>query len=123
MPYINPKTVVAPKHRVRDVRIVFDAGEVEKSWSVAELKWNEEEVFGVRWNGDSGSQKGTPVAHGNPTWFILPNEIAEAVRNMVERLKENREATLLEGYRQMAADSEREAEADEWTEGLIGDAY
>ncbi|HYD64804.1 hypothetical protein [Azospirillum sp.] len=26
------------------------------------------------------------------------------------------------GYRAMAADEEREAEADEWSEGLIGDA-
>jgi hypothetical protein len=30
---------------------------------------------------------------------------------------------LLDGYRQMAADQEQEAEAEEWTEGLIGDAY
>ncbi len=27
-----------------------------------------------------------------------------------------------EGYRQMAADEEHEAEAREWSEGLIGDA-
>jgi len=28
---------------------------------------------------------------------------------------------LEEAYREMAADEEREREADEWTEGLIGD--
>jgi hypothetical protein len=33
------------------------------------------------------------------------------------------EASLLDGYRQMAADEEQEAEAEEWTEGLIGDSY
>jgi predicted CopG family antitoxin len=32
------------------------------------------------------------------------------------------EAALLEGYRQMAADAEGEAEASEWVEALIGDA-
>ncbi|HZZ86876.1 MAG TPA: hypothetical protein VFE13_00950 [Caulobacteraceae bacterium] len=31
------------------------------------------------------------------------------------------EAALLEGYRQMAADSRGEAEASEWVEGLLGD--
>lgn len=30
---------------------------------------------------------------------------------------------LMEAYRQMGADELREAEAEEWTEGLIGDAY
>jgi hypothetical protein len=32
------------------------------------------------------------------------------------------ETILKAGYREMAADHEREAEADEWCEGLIGDA-
>jgi hypothetical protein len=34
-----------------------------------------------------------------------------------------REAALAEGYRQMAADREQEAEAEEWTEELVGDAF
>lgn len=34
-----------------------------------------------------------------------------------------KEADLAEGYRQMAADVEREAEATEWIEALIGDAF
>jgi len=31
------------------------------------------------------------------------------------------QAALIEGYRQMAADGEQEAEAEEWAEALIGD--
>lgn len=34
-----------------------------------------------------------------------------------------KQAALAEGYKLMAADREREAEAEEWAEGLIGDAY
>jgi hypothetical protein len=30
---------------------------------------------------------------------------------------------LVSAYREMAADHEREAEAEQWCEGLIGDAY
>jgi len=33
------------------------------------------------------------------------------------------EAAFLEGYRQMAADKERETEAEEWAEAMIGDAF
>ena len=32
------------------------------------------------------------------------------------------EERLLAGYREMAADQQREVEAEEWTEGLIGGA-
>lgn len=31
------------------------------------------------------------------------------------------QAAMLQGYRDMAADEAREREADEWTDGLIGD--
>jgi hypothetical protein len=30
---------------------------------------------------------------------------------------------LADGYRQMAADQKQEAEAEEWTEALVGDAF
>jgi hypothetical protein len=123
MPYIDPKTVIAPKHRVESVRVVFDTGEVEGSWSLAELKFDKKETLGIRWNGDRGSQNGTPVAHGNPVWFILPDEIQEAVLNAAQQTSKTKEDALVEGYKMMAADRKREAEADEWTEGLIGDAY
>jgi hypothetical protein len=34
----------------------------------------------------------------------------------------DRETDLEAGYREMAADHKREADAEEWCEGLIGDA-
>lgn len=123
MPYIDPNSVIAPKHRVRNVRVIYDAGEIEGSWSVVELEFDERDALGLRWNGDRDSMKGTPLAHGNPTWFILPDDVADAVRQKAEALSRGKTDPLLEGYRQMAADQEQEAEAEEWTEGLIGDAY
>jgi hypothetical protein len=66
---------------------------------------------------------GVPTATAHPVWFILPDDIAGAVCDLVEGLKRKEEAALLEGYRQLAADLEQEVEAEEWTEGLIGDAY
>jgi hypothetical protein len=121
--YHDPKTVLSPKDRVKSVEVVFDAGPVDASWSVARLNWDDSPVVGIRWNGDQTSTKGLPQARGNPAWFILPEDIADAVLEKAMELKRKEAESLLDGYRQMAADQEQEAEAEEWTEGLIGDAY
>lgn len=34
----------------------------------------------------------------------------------------SREDSILDGYSRMAADTDRETEGEEWSEGLIGDA-
>ena len=121
--YHDPKTVLSPKDRVKSVEVVFDAGPVDASWSVARLNWDDSPVVGIRWNGDQTSTKGLPQARGNPAWFILPEDIADAVLEKAKELKRKEAESLLDGYRQRAADQEQEAEAEEWTEGLIGDAY
>jgi hypothetical protein len=44
------------------------------------------------------------------------------VREDFERLANSEESRLLAGYREMAADRQREAEAQEWCEELINDS-
>ena len=122
--YIDPKTVISPKNKVSHVKVLFDCGPVDYSWSVARLTYDSQERIGIRWNGDEKeSKKGVPLANAHPVWFIVPDEIANVIEEMGGELNGSREAELLEGYRQMAADRERETEAEEWVEGLIGDAY
>ena len=124
--YIDPKTVISPKSKVDkdSLEVIFDTGPIDYSWSVARLRYADKLRLGIRWNGDETESKmGVPTATAHPVWFILPEEIAEAVRARVEELRLKEEASLLDEYRQMAADQEREAEALEWVEGLIGDAY
>jgi hypothetical protein len=119
--YHDPKTVTSPKDKVESVEVIVDQGPVEDSWSVARLKWDGSPVVGIRWNGDSRSSKGTPQARGNPAWFIVPKELEDAVLAAAHETSRNRQAALAEGYRLMAADRAREAEAEEWTEALVGD--
>lgn len=122
--YIDPETVTSPKSKVRNVRVLFDTGRVDCSWSLARLVYGDEECIGIRWNGnDKDSKKGVPLANAHPVWFILPKEIEDAVESKILELNEKRETELLAGYRELAADREQEAEAEEWSEGLIGDAY
>ncbi|MGA3334516.1 MAG: hypothetical protein ABSC62_10185 [Terracidiphilus sp.] len=119
--YHDPKTVLSPKDRVKSVEVVCDTGPVDGSWSVAQIEWDGSPVVGIRWNGDSMSHKGLPQARGNPAWFIVPDELADAVLNAAQEWNRARQNDLAEGYRQMAADRARETDAEEWTEALIGD--
>lgn len=122
--YIDPHTVISPKNKVSRVKVLFDRGPVDHSWSIARLTYDGNDCIGIRWNGDNKeSKKGVPLANAHPVWFILPKEIAGAIEEKVGELNGELQAKLLDGYRQMAADQEQEAEAEEWTEGLIGDAY
>lgn len=124
--YIDPKTVISPKSKVDkdSLEVIFDTGPIDYSWSVARLRYADKLRLGIRWNGDEKESKmGVPTATAHPVWFILPDEIADAVQARVEELRQRDEASLLDDYRMMAADQEREAEAREWVEGLIGDAY
>lgn len=119
--YHDPKTVLSPKDRVMSVEVIVDVGPVEASWSVARLKWNGKDSVGIRWNGDSRSSVGTPQARGNPTWFIVPSELESAVLEAAQEVSRATHESLAEGYRSMAIDRAREAEAEEWAEALIGD--
>lgn len=122
MSYIDPCTVVSPKNRIQDIEIVYDSGPTEGSWAVAKFLWDKEERVGVRWNGEPDTGVGTPQTRGVPTWFVLPEELALAVLQCAQTLAAGGEELLAAGYRAMANDRGREAEAEEWSEGLIGDA-
>ena len=122
MSYMDPCAVVSPKHRIKDVEIVYDSGPIEGSWAVAKFRWDSKDRIGVRWNEEQGEGVGTPQARGVPTWFVLPEDLAQAVLQRAQELANGGEARLTASYREMANDREREAEAEQWSEGLIGDA-
>lgn len=120
MAYIDPKTVFTPRKHIKSVDVLYDGG--EDSWSIALLEYDNKERIGIRWNGGSELPVGNPQSRGKPTWFAVPEELAAGLRESAEQFSDSQEGGLLSGYRAMAADNEREAEAQEWCEGIIGDA-
>jgi hypothetical protein len=52
----------------------------------------------------------------------LPEEFKRVILDKVDELRMSGPGGLLERYREMAMDTQHEAEAEEWGEGLIGDA-
>jgi hypothetical protein len=118
-PYCDPTTVQGPKKRVSNVHVVYDGG--PDGCAVAKLDWDGEPGVGIRWNGNpEESPLGNPQSRGNPVWFLVPPEFEDLVLERARALAP--ESDLDAGYRDMAADAEREREALEWSNALIGDA-
>jgi hypothetical protein len=121
MPYIHPEEVLSPKKRVGGVlEVIHDPG--ENGMSVARILWDEKEVVATRWNGDDKRPLGNPVSRRQPTWFVVDDYAAAKVEEAARAAAEQSPNSLVAKYREMANDSEREREAEEWSEGLIGDA-
>lgn len=123
MAYVEPATVWAPKASIRSLEILYNSiPGGPGGWSVARVNWENDLRLGIRWNGGEGPGVGNPQSRGNATWFILPDELQDVILNKIDELATTGPGGLLEGYAAMARDVEREREAEEWSEGLIGDA-
>lgn len=92
--YINPKNVISPKNKIKKIiKVIYDGGE----WgsSVCELEWQNdgepkyETEIGMRWNGSlEHGNIGNPSSRGYPTWFIIPKDFRELVKEKAEELAE-----------------------------------
>ena len=85
MSYVKPKDVTSPKSDWNLLRVLYDGGASE--WSAAEGQWYNgtvwENVLAIRWNGDSVKMIGNPQSRGHPTWFIVPEKLEAAVREVI----------------------------------------
>jgi hypothetical protein len=121
MAYLRPEEVLSPrKHVGRVLEVIHDPG--EDRMAVARIIWDEEEVIAARWNGNNDRPLGNPVSRGQATWFVVDGYAAEKVEEAARLAAQESPTSLTARYREMAQDTEREREAEEWSEGLIGDA-
>ncbi len=121
MAYIRPEEVLSPKSSVGGVlEVIHDPG--ENRMTVARILWDEEERIATRWNGSDEQPLGNPVSRGHATWFVVDGYAAASVEQAARAAAERSPNSLVARYREMANDSEREREAEAWSEGLIGDA-
>jgi hypothetical protein len=86
MPYVDPKDVTSPRERLRDLDVIHDGG--VGSWSAAWFTWDGEKRLGLRWNGRADEPgPGNPTSRGYPTWFVVPNDLAEALEAEIKATK------------------------------------
>lgn len=93
--YRKPTNVLSPRDAVSKVDLLFDNG----IYSVAKLMWYGEEKLGIRWNiglrewddpaKASGDKEclGVPTYRNHPTWFILPDDFADAISDILKVLQ------------------------------------
>ena len=88
MSYIEPEDVSGPKNRRRLRRVLHDGD--EGGWSAAEGQWENDvlwgEVLAIRWNDRPGFEIDNPQSRGLATWFIMPEELEQAVRDAIAGL-------------------------------------
>jgi hypothetical protein len=121
MPYVRPEEVLSPKNSVGGIiEVIHDPG--ANRMSVARILWEREERIATRWNGSDEQPLGNPVSRGHATWFVVDGYAAASVEQAAREAAERSPNSLVAQYREMANDSEREREAEAWSEALIGDA-
>ena len=88
MSYIEPKDVKSPKSHWLLRNVLRTGGEGQ--WSAAEGQWKDKsrwkDCLALRWNGESGREKGNPQSRGYPTWFIVPDDFEEAIREVIDEI-------------------------------------
>jgi hypothetical protein len=126
MSYIRTEEVLSPRNKVSSIlEVIHDPR--EGGMSVARILWRddngkEKEVVATRWNGNDEQPLGNPVSRGHATWFRVDDYAAAQVEEAARAAAEQSPNSLVAKYREMANDSDREREAEQWSEGLIGDA-
>jgi len=113
MSYQDPGQVRSPKGAVSHLHVIYDGGEQTaesqwEGWSVAELEWYENPVLAIRWNGSTTvegvSEVGNPQSRGNPTWFILPKPLHDAIQAELKNAPvRQREDALTPGFAEASA--------------------
>lgn len=82
---VDPVTVVSPRDRWSLVSVLRN----EEEWSLALGRWDGGARLAIRWNWkDDPGDKGNPVSHGMPTWFILPKDLYETLLREVPEDKQ-----------------------------------
>lgn len=77
---VSPWEVTSPKQRWQ----LIDALIEQPTWSLAIGRWDRKACLACRWNGQPGDHaKGNPVSRGQPTWFVLPHDLDDAVLSVV----------------------------------------
>lgn len=94
MNYTLPFSVISPKDCVNNVNVLFDGG--IDSFSVAEMDWEGEHVYGIRWNvarrewDDADKVNGVKTCLGMPTsrgysvWFVLPDVFISYINQIID---------------------------------------
>jgi hypothetical protein len=120
MPTLDRESPPTTLSTVRPFRVVYQSPD-PNGWAVATMENEERESVGICWN--TSARTGRARFRKVEDWFILPAEIAQDVLLRAKELRVQQRLEMSRSYEEQAADADGEAEALEWCDALIGDAY
>ena len=81
--YIPPQEVTTPAAYWELHEVLYDGG--AEGWSAAEGTWNGKPCVALRWNvSEAKSPRGFPNVRGLPTWFVVPDDLADIIRAAIK---------------------------------------
>ncbi|MEZ0347141.1 MAG: hypothetical protein ABWJ90_01345 [Thermus sp.] len=121
---VDPNQVIYPRSRLQLVAVLFNGGAGgANSYSVALVRWREEETegevwpyaLGIRWNGGPDPKdKGGPLSSGRPIWYILPKDLVPWVlEGLLQRPETDRTALALAREKLLGKEGNPEARKGE----------
>jgi hypothetical protein len=121
MSYIGPEEVLSSRKRVGGIfEVIHDPGETEGASPGS---------FGTKnplWRFAGAATRTSPweipCRGGSQPGLLYGEYAAASVEQAAREAAERSPNSLVAKYREIANDSEGEREAEEWSEGLIGDA-
>jgi hypothetical protein len=94
---IKPQNVKSPKQHWVLIDVLIET----PTWSLSVGEWDGARCLAARWNGDPEHPKGSPVSHGMPTWFILPDAFVAPL--LAADLMPSDKSTAARGYLRLSA--------------------
>jgi len=69
--------ITSPKDRLKGPYVVVYKN-IQEEWAIVAFDWDSVPSLGIRW---FYGEKGNPISNFQPTWFIIPLTLANAVLN------------------------------------------
>jgi len=91
--YVKPEDVHSPLNRWKLIEVLYPGA--AGTWAVAIGLWEQSKCLAVRWNGEEGTELGSPSARGNATWLVVDREFWEPILSKVPEAKSNLARSLL----------------------------
>lgn len=85
MTYILPDDVKAPDGVLKNLEVLYHGKEGD--YALARGEWNGKSCRLIRWNGKASTPVGYPQSNHQPTWFVLPDELSDAVDALLNKSK------------------------------------
>ncbi len=84
---MDPLKVISPKKHLKLIQVLYDGVKSGTGFSIAEVQWDGENTYGLRWD-ESPTDKGYPCgSHGHPQWMIANGMMIKQMMSVLSLIR------------------------------------